>query len=318
MNVFTLARGGLTAEISTFGAKIVTLRVADGTNIVLGYPTLADYQADEHFMGGVIGRYANRIANARFPLDGIEHHVTANDGPNHLHGGARGFHRVDWRVLEVSGTDIELGYFSREWEEGYPGNLTVSVRYSITEEGDLRTDLFAVTDRATVVNLTTHPYFNLAGSGTILGHELQIEADHYLPVDAGLIPTGEIAAVEGTEFDFRTARLIARGDYDHNFVLRAAGGLGCAARLCDPTSNRTLEIFTTEPGLQLYTGQHLAEPNFGLCLEPQHFPDSPNRSEFPSTRLNAGIPYRTTTLVRCGAPDTRLKKVSGSVGFCRT
>ncbi len=282
MRVFTLSRGGLEVRISPFGGTILSIRVPDGTNVVHGYENLSDYQSDPSFKGGIIGRYANRIANARFSLDGVEYPLTANDGPNHLHGGVRGFHKVEWEVRDATDRRLELEYTSPDGEEGYPGNLAVSVRYSLTDQAELQIEMMATTNRPTVVNLTMHPYFNLAGKGDTRRHEVFIEANSYLETDAAGIPTGN-RQICGTGFSLC--------HFDHTFIIsRRRDGLSHAARVRDPESGREMEILTScwraSPGLQFYTGQHLREPYAGLCLEPQHFPDSPNRPEFPSTRLN--------------------------------
>jgi len=276
-----------------------------------------------------VGRYGNRIAGARFTLDGTTHRLASNDGPNHLHGGVRGFDKVVWRG-EASSTDstasVTLTYTSASGEEGYPGSLVATVIYTLTDGDELRVDYRATTDAPTPINLTQHSYFNLAGAGRgdILGHELMIAADRYTPVDATLIPTGELAPVEGTPFDFRAptavgARIgepdeqLQRGrGYDHNFVLnREAPGLVHAARLYDPTTGRTLDVSTTEPGVQFYAGNfldgtitgkddHMYGHRSGLCLETQHFPDSPNQPSFPSTILRPGEEYRSTTVFAFG------------------
>jgi aldose 1-epimerase len=255
-----------------------------------------------------MGRYANRIANAKFTLDGIEYTLAANNGKNHLHGGPRNFSTVVWSGKCETGNhanpSVELTYLSKDGEEGYPGNLTVKVRYTLTENNELRIDYEAETDKPTVVNLTNHAYFNLAGGGGALEHELWLAADRYTVFDDELIPTGEIAPVKGTGLDFTTpTRIGARidqfepkpGGYDHNFVINRNGpGLMLAARLTEPKSGRVMEVRTTEPGVQLYSANHLKHA--AVCLETQHFPDSPNQPKFPSTILRPGETFKSTTV----------------------
>lgn len=324
---------GVEVRAITYGGIIVSIRVPDRHgrmgDVVLGYDTLDGYVTKNPYFGCITGRYANRIARARFTLDGRTYQLAANDGPNHLHGGVRGFDKVVWRAESVDAPGRAGVVFSRtspDGEEGYPGALDVRVAYTLTDEDVLRVEYEATTDRPTVVNLTQHSYFNLAGegSGDALGHVLTIDADRYTPVDATLIPTGELAPVDGTPFDFRTpapigARIAAdheqirRGrGYDHNFVLRRAGeGLVRAARVVEPTTGRTLEVWTTEPGLQFYSGNfldgsirgkggHVYGHRAGFCLETQHFPDSPNQPHFPPTVLRPGERYRSTTEFRFG------------------
>jgi aldose 1-epimerase len=295
--------------------------------VTLGYADLAGYLGDTSYFGSLVGRYANRIAKGKFTLEGKTNTLATNNGPNALHGGPTGFHKRVWAPKVVSGPDgdaLELTYVSRDGEEGYPGTLTATVVYSLRADGGLVIGYTATTDTPTVVNLTNHAYFNLAGEGegTILGHELQLEADAFTPVDATLIPTGEKRPVEGTPFDFRKPvaigaridaaddQLKAGGGYDHNFVLRGkAGDLRLAARVVEPKSGRVLEVFTTEPGLQLYTGNFLDGSVKGksgkpylkrgaFCLEAQHFPDSPNQPAFPPVVLRPGQTYRQTTVYR--------------------
>ncbi|MBA9004203.1 MULTISPECIES: aldose epimerase family protein [Thermomonospora] len=292
-----LANGRLRVAVLSYGATIQRLEVADGANVVLGLDTLEDYLHRSRYFGAVVGRYGNRIARARFTLDGIEHRLPANDGEHSLHGGVRGFDKRVWRVESAGPEEITLSLLSPDGEEGYPGTLRVRVRYLL--DGDaLRIEYRAVADAPTVVNLTNHSYFNLAGAGDVRGHLVRIDADRYLPVDEGKIPTGELAPVAGTPFDFTApARVDARldGRYDHCFVLR--GG----ATVTDPGSGRSMEVTTTEPGVQFYTGHMLDGratpygPFAGLCLETQHFPDSPNRPGFPSTVLRPGREYVSST-----------------------
>jgi aldose 1-epimerase len=328
---FTLANtNGVEVVLSSLGAAIHTIRTPDRegrpADVVLGFETLDQWVANPTFFGVVVGRYANRIAGGRFTLDGATYTLATNNSPNHLHGGTRGFDKVVWRaepLAEADGDAVRFTYVSADGEEGYPGTLTASVVYTLTANNELRLDYTATTDKATVVNLSNHAYFNLAGTGTVLDHELQIDADRYTPVDATLIPTGELAPVEGTPFDFRQATAIGAritadheqikigGGYDHNFVLNgAAGELRLAVRAFDPSSGRTLDVHTTEPGVQLYSGNFgspIAGRNGdsyprhgGFCLETQHFPDSPNQSSFPSTVLRPGETFESTTVFRFG------------------
>ena len=322
---------GLEADIITYGGTLTALRVPDRSgafgDVVLGFDTLAAYLGDHPYFGSLIGRYCNRIAGGRFVLNGVTYTLARNDGPNHLHGGPDGFHRQIWSAragASGDGPSLELSYLSRDGEAGYPGNLAVTVTYTLTDRDALRIDYTATTDRDTVVNLTNHAYFNLASSGDIMGHELQIAASHFLPVDANLIPLGELRPVQGTPMDFSVpipigARIdaadeqIRRGrGYDHTWVLdKPAGTLGFAARLFEPVSGRVLEVYTTQPGLQFYSGNML-EGNLigkggrvytrrsGLCLETQHFPDSPNQPQFPSSVLRPGETYRQTTIYQFG------------------
>ena len=325
--------GGIEAEIIPYGGIVTALRVPDRegkvANVVLGLPRLEDYTVPGRYFGAVIGRYANRIARGRFELDGAEVTLATNNGPNALHGGPGGFNQRLWRVESAEDGALVLAYRSPHGEEGYPGTLDVTVTYKLTPDKGLRIDYRAVTDRATVINLTNHSFFNLAGegSGSIEGHELMLNASRYTPVDRTSIPTGEIAPVAGTPFDFTTPtrigerlraghpQLVTTRGYDHNFVIDHQGGDQpvLAARVVDPVSGRIMEVLTTEPGVQVYTGNYLDGTLVGsgggtyrqgdaLCLETQHFPDSPNRPEFPSTRLNPGEVFRSTTIYRCPKP----------------
>jgi aldose 1-epimerase len=331
IELFTLAQpGGLEARIMTYGGTLVSLNAADRdgsrADVVLGFAALEPYLAGHPFFGSLIGRYGNRIAGGRFQLNGVEYTLARNDGPNHLHGGSRGFDKVIWRAApreDDGASALELTYLSRDGEEGYPGNLDVTVVYTLTGDSALRIDYQATTDRATVVNLTNHSYFNLAGGGDILEHEMRIPAQRFLPVDATLIPTGERRPVAGTPMDFTHptaigARIhaddeqlrLASGGYDHTWILdKAAGALGLAAEVYHPPSGRVLEVFTTQPALQFYTGNFLDgslvgahgqayQKHSGFCLETQHFPDSPNQPDFPSTLLRPGEVYQQTTIVR--------------------
>jgi aldose 1-epimerase len=332
VELFTLARAGApTVTITNFGGHVVGIlapdregRVAD---VTLGYRDLEGYLGDTGYFGSLVGRYANRIAKGRFTLDGKTYALATNNGENALHGGPTGFQKRLWVPTVVGGPDgdaLELTYVSRDGEEGYPGTLTAKVVYSLRKDGGLAIDYTATTDAPTIVNLTNHAYFNLAGEGegTILGHEIGIEADHFTPVDATLIPTGERRPVAGTPLDFRKPAAIgaridaadeqlrAGGGYDHNFGLRgAAGELRLAARVLEPKSGRVLEVLTTEPGLQFYSGNFLdgsirgksGRPYVrrgGFCLEAQHFPDSPNQPAFPPVVLRPGQMYRQTTVYR--------------------
>lgn len=326
VELYTLTnKDGLIAKVSTFGALLTEMHVPDRDgkvgNIVLGFDNLDAYLAGHPFFGATAGRYANRIAKGKFALDGKEYALKTNNGPNHLHGGEKGFDKVVWTAKPLEsreGPAVELTYRSADGEEGYPGNLDISVTYTLTHGNELRFDYKATTDKPTVVNPTNHSYWNLAGegSGNVLFHLLTIVADKYTPVDETSIPTGELKAVEGTPFDFRKATPVgARIEqldnkpqgYDHNFVLNhAAGRLGLAAKLEDPKTGRVMEVWTTEPGVHLYTGNYLDgtvkgrdgkpyEKHAALCLETQHFPDSPNREAFPSTRLNPGAAFTSRT-----------------------
>lgn len=260
-------------------------------NVVLGFDSPDEYRDNPRYLGAIVGRCANRIAGARFTLDGKTYRLAANIGPNHLHGGVKGFDQRVWRAA-CGVSDLELRYTSPDGEEGYPGTLDVRVRYTLTDRNELVVEYGATTDKPTPINLTQHSYFNLAGDGDVLDHILQIDADAITPVDEHLIPTGGVMPVAGTPFDFRApVRIGARrdGTYDHNFVLK--GGV----RVVEPKSGRTLEMQTTEPGMQLYTGY----PR-GLCLETQHFPDAPNQPAFPSTILRPGSEYRSRTVFLFG------------------
>jgi aldose 1-epimerase len=324
---YTLTNGRVEAELMTYGATLVSLRAPDRTgkveNIVLGFDTFAEYLAKSRFFGSVVGRYGNRIAKGQFTLDGKSFQLAVNNGPNHLHGGNQGFDVVVWKG-EPFDRDGNVGvvftYTSVDGEEGYPGMLNVSVTYTLTSRNELMIDYAATTDKATPINLTNHSYFNLKGRGhgDILQHRLTLYADRYTPADATLIPTGELATVSDTPFDFRKpmpigARIDAdneqlrRGDgYDHNFVLNGSGGLRPAARVVEATTGRTLEVATTEPGVQFYAGNKLNVENNGFgrregfCLETQHFPDSPNHPSFPSTILRPGARFTSRTVYTFG------------------
>jgi len=317
---------GLNAEIMTYGGTLLALRVPDRAgafgDIVLGFDTLEPYLADHPFFGALVGRYSNRIAGAQFTLNGTTYSLARNDGVNHLHGGPHGFHRAIWCASErpsEEGPSLALHYLSRDGEEGYPGNLSVDVVYTLTDQNALRIDYSATTDRDTVINLTNHAYFNLTG-GDILSHELALDGTRFLPIDETLIPIGELRPVHDTPMDFTTSTVI--GDrinaddeqvrhglgYDHTWVLdKPTGALGHAARVYAPGSGRVMDVSTTAPGVQFYSGNMLDGShagkggtiytrNSGLCLETQHFPDSPNQPQFPSTVLRPGEMYRQSTI----------------------
>lgn len=322
---------GLEMEVSGYGGAILSLRAPDREgrpgDVVLGFDRLQDYVEDRDYFGALIGRYANRIRGGRFQLDGREYQLPVNNGDNHLHGGPGGFHKQVWRVepLREDGTvGVRLDYRSPDGEQGYPGNLDVTVTYRLTLEGALVIDYAAETDQPTPVSLTQHTYFNLSGDPAhdVLGHELLLHADRFTPADGGLIPTGELAQVAGTPFDFRRPttigarigdgdpRLASVGGYDHNFVVADGDApLAAAARVHEPESGRVMELFTTEPGLQFYSGNYLdgsavgksGQPyNYrcGFCLEPQKFPDSPNQPDFPACILRPGERYTSRTVYR--------------------
>jgi aldose 1-epimerase len=329
---FTLTNAnGIELTAIGYGGIITSLRVPDRSgkldDIVLGFDRLEDYLKEHPFFGAIIGRYGNRIAKGQFSLAGQTYKLAVNNGPNHLHGGNQGFDKVLWNVAPSPGSNtLTLTRTSPDGEEGYPGNLRVRVTYTLTDKNELVVDYTATTDKPTPVNLTQHSYFNLAGqaSGDVLGHELMLNADRYTPVDATLIPTGELAPVANTPFDFRKPTTIgsringthpqleAGGGYDHNWVLNRKGsGLQLAARVTEPKTGRTLEIATTEPGIQFYSGNFLDgkltgkggavyKHRTGFCLETQHFPDSPNQPNFPSTILKPGEEYKTRTVFTFG------------------
>ncbi|NEV87089.1 galactose mutarotase [Streptomyces tendae] len=301
---WTLERAGVRVRVLSYGGIVQSAEVPDRdgntADVVLGFADLDGYVAHpEPYFGAVVGRYANRIAGGRFPLDGRTYALAPNEGPNTLHGGARGFDKRVWDVAEVE-EGVRLSRVSPHGEEGFPGRLEMSVTYTLDGSGALRFVYEAVTDAPTVLNPTNHSYFNLGGSGHAGGHELRLAASRITPVDAGLIPTGGLDDVTDTRFDFRRARKVGSG-YDHNFVLDK-GVTDTAeevAELYDPASGRVLTVATTEPGLQLYTADHLGEPfapGDGIALETQHFPDSPNRPDFPSTVLRPGEVFRSETV----------------------
>ncbi|MFG1686263.1 aldose epimerase family protein [Nonomuraea sp. NPDC049269] len=294
-----LSSGRLRASVLSYGAILQSLEVS-GVNVVLGLTTLEDYLTRSRYFGAVVGRYGNRIAGGRFTLDGAEHRLPLNNGPNSLHGGDHGFDRKVWTISEATGSSVTLTVISPDGDQGYPGTLTASITYTL-EDDALRLDYTAETDAPTVVNLTNHSYFNLAGGGDVLGHVIQIDAEHYLPVDEHKIPTGEPTPVKGTEFDFTTPHAVGErydGGYDHCYVLD--GGI----RVTEPGGGLTMEVTTTEPGVQFYAGGMLDGvatpygPHAGLCLETQHFPDSPNQPRFPSTVVRPGENRTSTTTYR--------------------
>jgi aldose 1-epimerase len=335
VGLFTLTNArGFEVRAIAYGAIIVSVRAPDRRgqrdDVVLGCDDLEGYLTRSRYFGAVVGRYGNRIANGRFTLDGRTFQLATNNGPNHLHGGMKGFDKVVWRAQPYARdghTAVAFSYTSPDGEEAYPGTLNARVSYTLTERNEIVVEYEATTDKPTPVNLTQHSYFNLAGEGRgdILQHVLSLDADRFTPVDDTMIPTGELAPVGGTPFDFRQPAAIGarigadheqlrRGTgYDHNFVLRdgpARGGVRRAARVVEPTTGRTLDVATTEPGVQFYSGNHLASqigkgghaygPRTGFCLETQHFPDSPNHSHFPSTILRPGTTYRSKTVFTFG------------------
>ena len=324
IDVYSVSDGKIEARIMTYGAILVSLRVPDRNgkldDVVLGCDSVQQYEAQTAHFGGIVGRYANRIAHGAFQFDGHTYSIPKNDGDNALHGGLRGFDKVVWTGKEIP-DGVELTYVSKDGEEGFPGTLTTTVRY-ILHENALRVEFSATTDKDTVVNLTNHSYFNLAGQGKgdVLGHVVKIDASRITPVDATLIPTGELKSIEGTPFDFRSPHPIGerintddpqlhlgRG-YDHNFVLdHPADKLAEAVEVYEPTTGRILRVLTTEPGLQFYTGNFLDgsitgkegrvyNRRFAFCLETQHFPDSPNHPAFPSTKLKPGQKFHSVTI----------------------
>jgi aldose 1-epimerase len=336
VDIYTLKNtAGAEVRITNYGGIVVSLKVPDKNgkfdDVVLGYDNLDGYlKNNSPYMGALIGRYANRIAKGKFSLNGKQYQLAVNNGPNHLHGGIKGFDKVVWtaKPLRVAnGAALKLTYVSKDGEENYPGNLTATVIYTLTDANELRIDYSATTDKRTIVNLTSHSYFNLAGQGNgdILKHTLFMNASRFTPTDAGSIPTGELKGVRGTPFDFMKATEIgARIDqddqqlkfgqgYDHNFVLNKQGKrLTLAARVYEPTTGRTMQVYTTEPGMQLYAGNFLDgsitgkegkvyNRRYGFCLEAQHFPDSPNEPKFPSVVLNPGGRYTQTTIYKFSA-----------------
>lgn len=332
VSLFTLKNAkGMEVKISDYGGLIThwTAPDKDGKyeDVVLGYDSLAGYLKASPFFGALVGRYGNRIANAKFTLDGKTYNLLQNNGPNHLHGGKIGFDKVIWKTEELQDgrNGLKLNYVSKDGEEGYPGNLNVEITYVLTDDNALEINYTATTDKPTVVNLTQHSYFNLTGGKTDhLGHEVMINANHFLPVDKTLIPTGELKAVKGSVFDFTTPKTIGKGiddttdeqikvggGYDHCWVLNQPkkDSLVLAASAYEPTTGRFMEVFTTEPGVQFYTGNFLDgsitgkngvvyKKRYGFCFETEHFPDSPNQKEFPSVVVRPGETYKTTTIYK--------------------
>jgi aldose 1-epimerase len=323
--LFTLVNDkGTEVKITSYGGRVTSFITAgknnNRSNIVVGFDSLQPYLQKPPYFGALVGRYGNRIGDAKFMLNGTTYKLAANNGKNHLHGGVKGFDKVVWDASIPPGSvpSVTLKYISKDGEEGYPGNLNVTVQYTLTNDDQLKIEYNAETDKATPVNLTNHSYFNLSGdiSNTILNHTLMIDADNYTPVDSTLIPTGEIKPVKGTPFDFTSPKKIGqdigsvKGGYDHNWVLnKKDASLQKVAVLSDSVTGRSLEVYTTEPGLQFYTGNFLdgkfinrdGKPinrHTALCMETQHFPDSPNKPNFPSTILKPGEKYHSETVYK--------------------
>ena len=331
VELFSLTnRQGIVISVATYGGAVVSIRTPDKHgqmgDIALGFDSLSGYLGKQPFFGALIGRYGNRIGNARFTLDGKEYTLAKNDGPNSLHGGVKGFDKVVWQAESFekpAARGVILKYSSPDGEEGYPGTVHTTVTYTLDDKNEFTIDYLATSDKPTPINLTNHTYFNLAGegNGNILGHIMMINADSFTPVDATLIPTGKVESVKGTPFDFTKptaigARInnpneqlkLGKG-YDHNFVIDRKGpGMVLAARVSEPSSGRVFEVDTTQPGVQFYTGNfldgirgkhgHVYNRRDGFCLETQHFPDSPNKPGFPSTILKPGAPFHSTTVWR--------------------
>jgi len=326
VDLYTLTNArGMTVKITNYGGIVTSLKVPDKNgrlaDVVLGFDTLDQYLEGHPYFGALVGRYGNRIARGKFTLNGTEYKLATNNGENHLHGGIKGFDKVVWNagiVKKENEVGIKLSYLSKDGEEGYPGNLTAVVLYTLTNDNELKINYEAETDKPTPINLTHHSYFNLkgAGNGDILGHLLTVAADRFTPVDEGLIPTGELKSVKDTPMDFTVPRTIGerinqvKGGYDHNYVLNGwDGSLKQAAKAVESLTGRVMEVWTTEPGLQFYTGNFLDgtitgkdgkvyDKHYGFCLETQHFPDSPNKPGFPSTILEPGEKYTHTTIYR--------------------
>lgn len=331
VSLYTLRNAkGAEARICNYGGLVISLKVPDRKghldDVVLGYDNLDDYLKDSPFFGAMVGRYGNRIAKGKFTLDGKSYTLAINNGPNALHGGIKGFDKQVWdatiQVTPDSPPSLELRYVSKDGEEGYPGTLSVTAVYTLTDDNALKLEYTATTDKDTVVNLTQHSYFNLSGKGDILNHLVMIRADKFTPVDETLIPTGELRPVEGTPFDFRKPTAIGArinqddqqlkfgGGYDHNWIInKPLGKLGLAARVYDPASGRVLEVLSSEPGLQFYTGNFLDGKLKGkggwaytrrcaFCMEPQHYPDSPNQPNFPPVVLKPDQIYKNTIIFR--------------------
>ncbi len=331
VQLYTLRNSkGAEATIATYGGTVTSLKMPDQSgkfgDVVLGYDQLDSYLTNSPFFGCLVGRYGNRIAKGQFALDGKTYSLATNNPPNNLHGGPVGFDKRVWKVVRADvgpdGPRLELNYLSKDGEEGFPGNLNATATYTLTEDNALRLDYTATTDKDTVCNLTHHSYFNLAGKGDILGHVVYINADKLTPVDSALIPTGELKPVDGTPFDFRTptavgARINADDEqlkfgsgYDHNWVVnKPPGELALMARVTEATTGRVMEVWSTEPGVQFYTGNFLDgsmtgkggwvyQRRNGLCFEPQHYPDSPNHPQFPTTELKPGETYKNTIIYK--------------------
>ena len=332
VDIYTLTNAnGIQVRITNYGALVQSLIVPDRDgkyeDVVLGYDILEDYLKDSPYFGAIVGRYGNRIAKGKFTLDGVEYTLATNNGANHLHGGLTGFDKVVWDAKPVKKENevgVELAYLSKDGEEGYPGNLQSTVVYTLNNANELKIEYTSSTDKATPVNLTHHGYFNLSGNckTDILSHEIWINADYFTPVDEGLIPTGELRSVKGTPMNLTVPAVIGAGineddrqlkyglGYDHNWVLNDVDGtMKLQASLYEPVSGRLMEVYTVEPGLQFYSGNFLDGSNvgkgrkeykhrYGLCLETQHYPDSPNKPEFPSTVLRPGETYHTKTIYR--------------------
>jgi aldose 1-epimerase len=332
VSLYTLTnQSGMEARITNYGGIVVSLKTPDRSgkmgDVVLGYDNLDGYLKTTPYFGALIGRYGNRIGGARFTLNGHEYKLAKNDGDNSLHGGTRGFDKRVWTAKEAGPAALQLTYVSKDGEEGYPGTLSVTVLYTLTDANELKIEYTATTDKDTVLNLTNHSYFNLAGAGEgdVLGHLATLHADRFLPVDKGLIPTGELRPVQGTPFDFRKATAIGSrigqkdeqlqlgNGYDHCWVLsRKAQGMALAAEVHEPKTGRTLQVLTTEPAIQFYTGNFLDgtitgkggkkyQQRYAFCVETQHYPDSPNKTSFPTTVLKPGQKYHTTTVYKFGA-----------------
>ena len=327
IKLFTLKnKNGIVSQITNYGGRVVNLFIPDKNgvfeDVVLGYDSAQDYlEKPDHFFGAVIGRYGNRIANGKFTIDDKEFLLEKNEEENQLHGGNRGFHAVVWKAKQISESSLELTYFSKHLDQGFPGNLEVKVVYMLTDENELKIEYFAVSDEKTVVNFTNHSYFNLSGdfNNTIENHLFQIKADHYLPVNDKMIPIGNLENVRNSPFDFRKLKTLKKtlskqykqielgSGFDHNFVLNDVNS-DFVAKLIDSVSRRSLEVYTTEPGMQFYSGNHLNniegkdnilyQKRTAFCLETQHFPDSPNQSSFPSTLLLPGEKYFSRTIYK--------------------
>jgi aldose 1-epimerase len=330
IDLYTLVNArGLKAKLITYGATLTELYVPDRRgkldDVVLGFDNLGQYLGEHPYFGATVGRVANRIAKGKFTLAGKEYSLAINNGPNSLHGGLKGFNRVVWKaepVTKASSVGVKFTYVSRDGEEGYPGNLRTTVLYTLTDRNELEIEYTATTDKTTLVNLTHHGYFNLAGSGDILGHEIMLAADRYTPVDDTLIPTGELAPVKGTPMDFTSSHAIGLrigeltnkpSGYDHNYVLNSGGGkLALALRVHESKTGRTMELYTTEPGIQFYTGNFLDgtlkgkrgvvyQKHYGFCVEADHFPDAIHQPNFPSIVLKPGQTFHQRTVHRFSA-----------------